>query len=78
MREFHFVLQDVDGKIIVLKDYVFLAEHVSGPLISQGHLFKNGRDICRQDDGSPMLRHSDTGFAFQTCGHKLKLAGMRL
>ena len=61
MREFHFVLQDVNGKTIVLKDYGFLSEQVSGPLISYGHLFKNGWDISRQVDDRPMLRHSDTG-----------------
>ena len=61
MREFHFVLQDTTGRTIVLKDYGFLSEHVSGPLISYGHLFKNVWDICRRDDGSPMLKHTDTG-----------------
>ena len=61
MREFHFVLRDVNGRTVVLKDYGFLSEHVSGPLISYGHLFRNGWDICRQDDGSPMLKHSGTG-----------------
>ena len=61
MREFHFVLQDVTGRTIVLKDYGFLSEHVSGPLISYGHLFKNGWDICRNNEDGPMLRHADTG-----------------
>ena len=61
MREFHFVLRDVNGRTVVLKDYGFLSEHVSGPSISYGHLFRNGWDICRQDDGSPMLKHSGTG-----------------
>ena len=61
MREFHFVLQDITGRTIVLKDYGFLSEHVSGPLISYGHLFRNGWDICRRDDGSPILKHTDTG-----------------
>ena len=61
MREFHFMLQDITGRTIVLKDYGFLSEQVSGPLISYGHLFKNGWDICRRDDGSPMLKHADTG-----------------
>ena len=61
MREFHFVLRDVNGRTVVLKDYGFLSEHVSGPLISYGHLFRNGWDICRQDDGSPMLKHSGAG-----------------
>ena len=61
MREFHFVLQDVNGRTIVLKDYGFLSEQVSGPLISYGHLFRNGWDICRRDDGSPMLKHAETG-----------------
>ena len=61
MREFHFVLQDVNGRTIVLKDYGFLSEQVSGPLISYGHLFRNGWDICRRDDDRPMLRHSATG-----------------
>ena len=61
MREFHFVMQDVCGRTIVLKDYGFLSEQVSGPLISYGHLFRNGWDIGRRDDGSPMLKHADTG-----------------
>lgn len=61
MGEFHFVLQDVNGRTVLLKDYGFLSEQVSGPLISYGHLFRNGWDICRRDDGSPMLKHSDTG-----------------
>ena len=61
MREFHFVVRDVSVKTIVLKGYGFLSEQVSGPLLLYGHLFRNGWDICRQDDGSPMLRHSDTG-----------------
>ena len=51
MREFHLVLRDVNGKNVVLKDYGFLSQHVSGPLMSYGHLFRNGWDICRQDDG---------------------------
>ena len=32
----------VNGRTVVLKDYGFLSEHVSGPLISYGHLFRNG------------------------------------
>ncbi len=39
MREFHFVLQDVNGKTVVLKGYGFLSGHVSRPLISYGHFF---------------------------------------
>ena len=45
MREFHFVLRDVNGRTVILKDYGFLSEHVSGPLISYGHLFRNGWDF---------------------------------
>ena len=45
MREFQFVLWDVNGKTVVLKDYGFLSEHVSGPLILYGHLFRNGWGI---------------------------------
>ena len=58
MPEFQFPLTDLHGRNFILKDRGYLSENVSGPLISSGNLFRNGRTIGRQEDNPVLVRRS--------------------
>ena len=62
LRQFRFIMQTVDGKMICFKEIGHLSSSVSHPLVSFGRLFKNGWRI-NGSGKSPVLGHVEFGLS---------------